>query len=202
MSIIQKYEDFFNIEFPLPKQGTTLSRLLYYWSRSYLSGLLKIGYFMQLFNYVIPQFCIKLRGYKIVNTNFFCLIYICPKIKNKFLKSTKCDSTGWSASIFIRSYGNGWGWPCLFLRNQWKQVEYEFTCCTLNYWGKLTRISTQLSCNVLMIVAHHYTLYRLWWEGAIFFFKGLFIYTVCICRDGFSLRLLFRIQGPDFLSES
>lgn len=109
----------------------------------YLSGLLKIPYFMKLFNYVIPQFCIKLRGYKIVNTNFFCLIYICPKIKNKFLKSTKCDSTGWSASIFIRSYGNGWGW-CLFLRNQWKQIEYEFTCCTLNYWGKLTRISTKL----------------------------------------------------------
>lgn len=101
VSIIQKYEDFFNIEFPLPKQGTTLSRLLYYWSRSYLSGLPKIPYFMQLFNYVIPQFCIKLRGYKIVNTNFFRLIYICPKIKNKFLKSTKCDSTGLTQVLII-----------------------------------------------------------------------------------------------------
>lgn len=146
---------------------------------------------------MIPQFCIKLRGYKIVNTNFFCLIYICPKIKNKFLKSTKCDSTGWSASIFIRGYGNGWGW-CLFLRNQWKQIEYEFTCCTENWLGYLQ----SCLCNVLMIVAHHYTLYCLWWEDAIFFFKDLFIYTVCICRDGFSLRLSFRIQGPDFLSES
>lgn len=169
MSIIQKYEDFFNIEFPLPKQGTTLSRLLYYWSRSYLSGLLKIHYFMQLFDYVIPQFCIKLRGYKIVNTNFFCLIYICPKIKNKFLKSTKCDSTGWSASIFIRSYGNGWGW-CLFLRNQWKQIEYEFTCCTLNYWGKLTQICIYKVVSVMYWWLLLTTIYYIACDGRVPFF--------------------------------
>lgn len=182
MSIIQKYEDFFNIEFPLPKQGTTLSRLLYYWSRSYLSGLLKIHYFMQLFNFVISQFCIKLRGYKIVSTNFFCLIYICPKIKNKFFKSTKCDSSGFTQVliifVFIGIYIIGWGW-CLFLRNQWKEIEYEFTCCTVIYWGNWLRYLQSCLCNVLMIVAHHYTLYCLWWEDAIFFLK-IYLFTLYV----------------------
>lgn len=160
---------------------------------------------MQLFNYVIPQFCIKLRGYKIVNTNFFRLIYICPKIKNKFLKSTKCDSSGFTQVliifVFIGIYINGWGW-CLFLRNQWKQIEYEFTCCTVIYWGKtdsdIYKVVSVMYWWLLLTTIHYIAC-----DGRVpFFLKDLFIYTVCICRDGFSLRLSFRIQGPDFLSES